>query len=430
MRVLIGTIEISGIATELCAALCEAGVDAETVFQLPHKYVYDKNFGMPWGIKFWQFLGKLRSGIQSNVIKIILKGLHLAWGFLILAWAASRFDTFVFLFGVGITNTTFEFMILRFLKKKLIFFYVGSDERPPYMDGAVTLAHPEPTIAELSRLSSKKRRQILRCERYADICIASPFSGQFHSRPFVNCFSLGIPKHCRTLNAISPQTECEAKVRIVHAPSQAESKGSVYITQMIERLRAKGYSIEFVTLEGVPNGRVIEEISRCDFVVDQAFSDTPMAAFATEAASMGKPSVVGGYMATEIRGYLDDADIPPTMYVHPDELESAIERMIFDVDFRRDLGARARNFVATRWSPKEISRRYMLLFAGDIPESWWFDPKDIRYVHGYGMSETRLKNLLEGLILLYGAEVLGVSDKPELEQQFLDLIRPLGEVAR
>jgi glycosyltransferase involved in cell wall biosynthesis len=429
MRILIGTIEISGIATELCAGLRDAGIDAQTVFRLSHQFSYDRTPVIPWVVRFWQYLGGLRASSRSAPLRFVLKGTHFIWGFLVLLWAVRRFDVFLFLFGTGITDTTLELRLLRFLKKKLIFFYVGSDERPPFMNGVVTLHNPEPTLADLDRLSRRKKRQIQRCERYADFCIGSPFSGQFHSRPFVKCFSLGIPKHRETVSLVPGAAEPRTRVRIVHAPSQSESKGSAYIVGMVERLRAKGHAFDFVKLEGVPNSHVIAEISRCDFIVDQLFSDTPMAAFATEAASLGKPSIVGGYMSMEMRQYLDDEDIPPTMYVHPDEFESAMERMILDADLRRDLGRRAREFVATRWSRAEITQRYLRLFNGDIPENWWFDPQDIRYVHGYGMPEERLKRLLGELVRTYGLDVLGVSDKPRLQQRFLDLIGPAGKVA-
>ena len=103
--------------------------------------------------------------------------------------------------------------------------------------------------------------------------------------------------------------------------------------------------------------------------------------------------------------------------------------MIVDVEFRLTLGSRARDFVSRRWSSEEIIRRYIRLFRGDIPEEWWQEPQNVRYLHGYGMPEAYLKALIDSLVAAGGVQALGISDKPELERRFLELIEPTGKVA-
>ena len=48
---------------------------------------------------------------------------------------ARRYDAFVFLYGETITNTGFELTLLRWLGKRTVVVFVGSDARPPYIDG-------------------------------------------------------------------------------------------------------------------------------------------------------------------------------------------------------------------------------------------------------------------------------------------------------
>jgi hypothetical protein len=145
-----------------------------------------------------------------------------------------------------------------------------------------------------------------------------------------------------------------------------------------------------------------------------------MAGFATEAAFFGKPAVVGGYYATMIREEMEEKYIPPSLFVHPDQVEAAVERMIVDLKFRLDLGKRAQEFVRANWSPKAVAEKYVRIINEDVPEDWWFDPNKIRYLQGAGLEESKVKDTVRRLIEYRGRGALQLTDKPELEQAFVD----------
>jgi len=146
-----------------------------------------------------------------------------------------------------------------------------------------------------------------------------------------------------------------------------------------------------------------------------------MSAFPTEAAYQGKPAVVGGYLAEHIERFLPAEDIPPTLFVHPEQLQDAIRRLVLDAEYRQELGKRAQQFVSSRWSSQEVARRYMLLFREQIPAEWWFDPRQIEYFHGFGLPSQSLAQLVDQLVQGGGRESLCLSDKPELEGRLLAL---------
>src|SRR4029079_15791749 len=58
-------------------------------------------------------------------------------------------------------------------------------------------------------------------------------------------------------------------VRILHAPSDREIKGTRYLRDAIERLKGAGYPVELLMLEGVPHSQVAEFCERADVAVDQ-----------------------------------------------------------------------------------------------------------------------------------------------------------------
>jgi hypothetical protein len=64
-------------------------------------------------------------------------------------------------------------------------------------------------------------------------------------------------------------------------------KGTASIRAMVERLSARGLAVELVTIEGRPNAEVMRAMRDSDLVVDQLYSDTPMAV-RDRGASLGR----------------------------------------------------------------------------------------------------------------------------------------------
>ena len=137
--------------------------------------------------------------------------------------------------------------------------------------------------------------------------------------------------------------------------------------------------------------------------------------------------MIGGYYKNYIHNDCLPEHIPPSLYCHPDEITSAIERLIVDKEYRLELGRRAQEFVRTQCTPEQVARRYLQIIEGTIPEEYMFDPNTIRYVQGYGMPESQSKEIIRNMIEHYGIESLCLSDKPELEQRFREYAYDIHE---
>lgn len=343
----------------------------------------------------------------------------------VLIWALIRFDTFIFIFGRCITQSRMELQLLRRLNKKIVFLYVGSDSRPPYLDAyfytSSNLAEAQPeSLHHIYRQSQKCAGKIRLNDTYAHYIIDTAANFYFHTKPYINWFALGLPrqlpKNLHPLTPLQPQSTTHP-VRILHCPTHHHGKGTPIINEIITRLSQR-HSIDFIKLEGVPNEQVLEAIRHCDFVVDQVYSDTPMAIFATEAAMFGKPAVVGGYFAPYCDQYIPDGMRPPSLFVLPEEMETAIERLIIDVDFRKQLGSRAQAFVSEHLAPEQIARRYVMMLQDQIPPQWWLNPYQIdQFFLGFGLPERRIRDTVTALIRHYGTGSLALDDKPAIAQK-------------
>ena len=321
---------------------------------------------------------------------------------------------------IFVANTSFlyfyDFPILRRLNKCIICTFHGSDARPPYIDGAVMGEDRGMTVEQGIRLTRQKKRILRKIDRYANHIISHPYHAHLHEKPFLHTTLIGFPYHCSDIRAGAGNDH----VRILHSPSHPLSKGTPRIRQAIENLRTKGLTIEYVEITGKPNHEVLTEISQCDFVIDQLYSDLLLSGFATEAAFFGKPAVVGGYGLSAAKKDYPGGNPPPSHICHPDEIQRAIEKLVVDRDYRLQLGKDAQEFVQTHWAPVKVAERYLRLIRGDIPAEWVCSPNDVKYLHGYGFPEQKVKQWVGDFIRQGGKECLQMADKPELERRFLE----------
>lgn len=425
MKIFIGLVEIAGYYANLKKGFEQLGIECTFVDLNNHKFRYggdDNPLIVSWikktilKIRFCAAEGlKIRKLIWMAIIKVLK--------ILFFIWALFRHDVFIFgygssFFGVNVVWLRHcELPVIKLFRKKIIFIFAGSDSRPPYMNGGIMTTDKKITIENCIELTAQKKKDLYKINKYADVIIDYPTQGLFHERPFVYGLFIGTPFQRKDFSVCLKERKA---IRILHAPSHPEAKGSGKIHKAIENLKSKGYSIEFIEIINMANSVVLEQLAQCDFVVDQMYSDTPMAIFATEAASFGKPAIVGGYAQSQWENILLVNMIPPTHYCLPDEFEQAIEKLIVDETYRIELGKRAKEFVQKKWNPEKVAERYLRLIKGDIPASWFYQPSSCSYVHGWGLNEERAKELIRKVVMHGGRQALQLADKPELEKRMLD----------
>lgn len=339
---------------------------------------------------------------------------------IVLLVALGACDVFVFGFGQTFLGRA-ELPLLRFLRKRIIFVFNGSDSRPVWMSGlaihgAQALGPPQ-AVASIRRQS----RMLRWIEHHATECIGHPLSSQLHRRRFINHLVIGHP--CPPPPATTTLTDAMSRpVRILHAPSKCSHKGSDAIRQMIATLRAEGCAIDFVELTGRPNDEVLRSIAECDLVIDELYSDIPLAGLGSEAASAGKPALVGGYGQREIAKHAEGVGLPCALYVHPDHLLATARRLIADRDWRRACGSQAARFVTEQWSSLVVARRFLRLIRQRAPGSWYVDPARLRYWQGWGASEAQTLAFIAAIVRRQGMGTLGISHNPAMEAELAALI--------
>lgn len=439
LRIFIGTTEIAGYYRNLAKGLDAIGLDYKYVQLSPNSSGYGTQSKLPIYIRLPYLLAKLRlkvsiepgyysvhktkSGLLS-LFRFVLYFFELFLRiFIVLPWAICKFD--VFCFGarsniVGIKAGYWDIALLKLFKKRIIYVYHGSDGRPPYINGSILhglIAQTKDWQRKLRQLTSKTKNAVEIINRYADVIIDNPYSAHFQEKPFISWFSIGAP-FCGEL--YQPESHTDSKInkksiRILHAPTHRVSKGSAIIEACVKKLKDEGYDLELVLIHGRPHAEVIKEIQRCDFVIDELYSDALMAGFAAEASYYAKPVIVCGYVENmELQNKI------PTHYCRPEALEDAVRKFVHEPEYRINLGQRAQEFIKNEWSYINIAKRYAKIFANQIPQEWYVQPSQISYVYGFGMPEQLLKESINLYIESEGTSALQLDDKPILRDAFLN----------
>ncbi|WP_420860655.1 glycosyltransferase [Algirhabdus cladophorae] len=411
-RVFIGTEEIAGYYSGLAQGFREIGVPVTKFLSQEHSFKYEKSSVAEQVLR--KIGRKYREASKTDQKKHILVSRIPRLERWITKQIIRRHDLFIFGFMTSLDGMMVGGPRLTDLKrikragKKIICVFHGSEVRPRWLNGKFIDYSTDDLLAR-----AKKQIQWLRViEEYADAIVSHPPMAPFQTRSSAHYLAIGVPLPAAKLIDTKTASKTD-RIRILHAPSNPETKGSALIQGCIDELVAAGHKIDFKLLTGVPHTQVCHELAQSDLVIDQVFSDTPMAHFAAEAASYGCPSIICGNDLTRLRDVTDPDIWPPSILGRPEELKSKIEWAITHPDERIKIGKSAQEFVKKNWTAAKVAQNLLRLAENDIPESWMFDPNSQLFLGGYGMTIEQRDRLVSRMISDAGSDFLDVvREKP------------------
>lgn len=419
-RISIGPGEVAGYFSRLKAGFEELGIPCEHFVLTPNKFNYQESNYFLRGI--YLKLAKLRT-LKSSLIRYVGYCLEAILRLFVFLYAMIRCDVFI-IPGFGSFFRFYELPLMRLFGKKIIVVYLGSDARPPFLSGRHLDDIGKPFDCEATKNEVMKQVALIRkVEKYANLIVNHTATAQFFIRDFILLNSLGMPVEKYNPSLTLTNTNYSRPVRILHAPSRPLAKGSLDFKKVIDELRFEGYKIDFIELVGVPNSVVLRELEHCDFVLDELYSDVPMAMFATEAAVFGKPVIVGGYYAEQYKIDNPSNEYPPSLYVLPSNIKQAIRKMIDDKSYRLELGEYAKRFVNQYWNIRNVAKNYMRLIDNDIPENWWGAPKNFPYLWGWGLSQDNWRLQVGEYVSQVGVDGLAFDHNQMLVESVLSQLK-------
>jgi len=429
-RIYIGPYEVAGYYSNLQRGFALLNIEADFIPFAAHRFGYDFTKKLPKIINATHYLKKKKEDSNIKIKKIVFS---IIFEILTHIWAIHaiiKYDVFIFGFGRSLFRNNLDLLILKFLGKKVVMNIAhGADARPPYISGSTVLntTDSEKRAKKLRILTKKKKNKIEFIEKYATHIIGSPCSSYyFLKNSFINTFMIGAPYSFNETGIPTPQRvdqldseKNSGSVTILHAPSDTNVKGTKVIKNIITKLKNDGYTIDFKYVNNKSNLIILNELKNCDFIVDQAYSDTPMSGFSSEAAWYGKPAVVGGYAKEYLEPLIASDMWPPSAYCLPEELEETIRRLIDDPNYKQKVGSSAYKFIRSSRHVKSVASKYVRIINDDIPNEWFLDPTTLNYLYGASQHKDKTRAKIKLLIDYFGEEALCINDKQRLIKEFL-----------
>jgi glycosyltransferase involved in cell wall biosynthesis len=245
-----------------------------------------------------------------------------------LARLLPKTDVFHFYFGLTLVPKSLQFPILRATGRKSVFHYLGSDIR------------------------GKSRAELAYGRRAGDEIV-----GSYDALRWVPGAHVVPPGLELGLYTPRPPSD-NPRPLVVHAPSSRERKGTRWVIEACEQL-----PVELEIVEGLPNDEARVHYERADIVVDQLNAGWH-GIFALEAMALGKPVV--SYLKPDVieqsaEGYGVRIPIVPAT---KGTLHHALQPLVEDAVYRRQVGAAGRAYVEQVHDVDRIADRLLDIYAG------------------------------------------------------------------
>lgn len=268
---------------------------------------------------------------NSNVLK----------RFAFFIFALLHYDVFHFFWGVSLFGFwrfhLLDLPVLKLFRKKIVVHFRGLDVIDihyfDYLRNTARLTNvSSPPL--ISRKDQIRRLKIWR--RMADVLLVS--EPDLYQVVPNSILSPQVIDLAYWRPSSRPLSEQDGVIRIIHAPSSRRKKGTDFIEESINRLKAKGYNIELLLAENMPFDAIKDMYEMSDFGIDQVLYGW-YGKVSVEIMAMGRPVICN--IDPNLRQYRPDL---PILHGDPTNLDIVIERLLKDKSLRDQLGVDSQKY--------------------------------------------------------------------------------------
>jgi glycosyltransferase involved in cell wall biosynthesis len=239
-----------------------------------------------------------------------------------------RTDIFHFYFGLTLVPKKLQFPILKASRRKSLFHFLGADIR-------------------------ERPKEQLMYGLKADARVV----GSFAALRFIPYEAEVLPPGI-DLSSYDPVPPVELeRVRIVHAPSNLDKKGTRYVIEACKQL-----PVDLDVVHGVRNEEALERIKEADIVVDQVLRDWH-GILSIEGMALGKP-VVTSLDEDAVRETEEHFGLKvPIVRTTKDDLVDTLRPLVESFAERKRLGKAGRAYVEEVHDVERMTDRLLGLYA-------------------------------------------------------------------
>jgi hypothetical protein len=262
-------------------------------------------------------------------------------------------------FMITSSHTGWELRFLKRMGRKVVIRYAGCEIRDREKNMKL---HPEVNICQncdynaekcTAKLTLKRRKQV---NKYGDLFLVStPDMKDFV--PDAIHFPFFAPTVEPSQYAHTTNRPAEPHVKLVHATVHPGIEGTAEIERVVNRLKAKGYKINFVFLKMVPHQRVLSELADANMAIGKM----KMGYYANaqiESMALGVPTIT--YVRPEFM--TDDLRESGFIFTTLEELEQTLEYYLTHPEELEKKRRIARSSVLRLHNNAELCRRLIGIY--------------------------------------------------------------------
>jgi hypothetical protein len=243
----------------------------------------------------------------------------------------------------------------------------------------------------IAKQTKKISRKVAFIEQWSSEVVGLPTTDHFLRKPYFNFFKLGLSANIM-VNDGPTNHEVNQNIRILHAPCKSEIKGTNEIRVIMDRICLKHKDVEYVEISNVSNAEVLNEIAKSQLVIDQLYSDIPIAAIGVEAGSYGVPCIIAVGGVEFWKKNLGKSQLPPSIVCDVKDVETTIENYILNRKLLNEAGLAIKSFLVENWNCEAVAARYLKIIFGEADDKFLETPGRYMYLKGCGIpSDVALK---------------------------------------
>lgn len=149
---------------------------------------------------------------------------------------------------------------------------------------------------------------------------------------------------------------CSDAIKILHAPSCRDIKGTSYVIKAVEQLKREGYKLDLVMVENCSHSQALELYSQADIVVDQLLIGW-YGMFAQECMALGKPVCV--YIRSDLEKHMPFC---PVINSSTETIADDLRVLIEDPGLRAEMSKKGRKYLKLMHDSNDIAKMVTCLY--------------------------------------------------------------------
>ena len=289
---------------------------------------------------------------------ILLKTFGHSWNWIRRIYWFFRFNTFHFYYGTSLLPYHLDLPLYRFFNKKVFHHYLGKDVKL-YGESVArysisNMYYSSGSSEEASKSDRKKLKRLKFETKFSDVqIVCSPVYEEFVPNSILIPLAIDLSKYKYDPKAFVPD-----RLKIMHAPTSRDNKGTQFVINAIDKLVDEGYDIEFILAENVMHERLLIMYRECDIFIDQVLGGYGTAAI--EAMAIGRPTI--SYLRDV---HFNNDKFPggiPITVAHKDTLYFVLKEMISRKEELLTIGQECREFVERYHDVRVLTDKILKLY--------------------------------------------------------------------